>query len=127
MTRPALCVLAVVALLAEGCGEEPEREPAAPAPAPAPAPAAITERDNGKSFTLAPGAGTSLRLAGDYDWSEPAVDGRAVALSRVDYFQDPGFTEWAVLAVGEGTASIRARGTAAQGRPLRFQVRIVVR
>ena len=92
-----------------------------------PAPAAITERDDGESFTLAPGAGISLRLSGDYAWSEPVVDGGAVELSRVDYFQDPGFSEWAVQAVGQGTASIRASGTAAQGPPLHFRVTIVVR
>jgi hypothetical protein len=113
-------VLALLALLAEGCGEEAarEREPAAPAPAPQ----VITARDHGKTFTLAPGAGTSLRLSGDYDWSEPAVAGDAVALARVDYFQDPGFSEWAIEAVSAGTATIAARGTPT----LRFQVKIVV-
>ena len=123
-------MLALLALLAEGCGDEParEREPAAPAPAPAPQP--ITERDSGKAFTLALGAETSLQLSSDHDWSEPTVDGQAVELTRVDYFQDPGFREWTVQAVGAGTASIAARGTptcaGCPDTPLRFQVRLVV-
>jgi hypothetical protein len=120
--RPALFVFALLALLADGCGEEAERERGAEA---RPAPRAITEADSGESFTLAPGSGTSLRLSGDYDWSEPAVRGEAVQLARVDYFQDPGFSEWTVVAAAPGTATISARGTGAS-TPLRFQVRIIV-
>jgi hypothetical protein len=129
MTPPIFCVLVLVALLAEGCGDEPARERetrATPTPASAPAPATITERDSGASFTLAPGAETNLQLSGDYEWSEPAVSGDAVQLARVDYFQDPGFSEWVVLAVSAGTATISARGTRGSGPPLRFQVKIVV-
>jgi hypothetical protein len=135
MTRPALCVLALLAVLAEGCGEEAARERGTgAAPSPRPAPRAITEADSGEAFTLAPGAETSLRLSGDYEWSEPAVEGEAVQLARVDYFQDPGFSEWAVLGVRPGTATIAARGTpacdprskACPSAPLRFQVKIVV-
>jgi hypothetical protein len=130
MTRPALCLLALLAVLAEGCGDEPARERDAGAtPTPAPAPRAITEADSGESFTLAAGSETSLRLSRDYEWSEPTVDGDAVELARVDYIQDPGFSEWAVPAVRPGTATIAARGTPACAGcpgPLRFQVRIVV-
>ena len=130
MTRPALCVLALLALLAEGCGEQAARQREPAGAAPAPAPQTITDADSGESFTLAAGAETSLRLSGDYQWSEPAVSGDAVRLARVDYFQDPGFSEWTVQAVSAGTATIAARGTAAcagcPDTPLRFQVRIVV-
>jgi hypothetical protein len=123
MTRPALCIVALLAVFADGCGEEAAREPgASPAPTPRAAPRTITEADSGASFTLAPGAETSLRLSSDRTWSEPAVSGDAVELSRVDYFQDPGFSEWTVLAVSAGTASISSRGTPT----LQFQVKIVV-
>jgi hypothetical protein len=123
MTRPALCVFALLAVLAEGCGEETARERGAGAP---PAPRAITEAHSGETFTLAPGSETSLRLPGGYEWSEPTVAGAAVQLARVDYLQDPGFSEWTVLAVQPGTATISARGTRARSAPLRFQLRIVV-
>jgi hypothetical protein len=133
MTRPIFCVVVLVAVLAEGCGDEAARErgaEATPPPAPAPAPRTITERDSGASFTLAQGAETGLRLSGEYTWSEPAVSGDAVQLTRVDYFQDPGFSEWVVQAVSAGTVTIAARGTPAgaggSGAPLRFQVKIVV-
>jgi len=131
MTRPALCVFALLAVLAEGCGEEAARERGAGA---APSPREITEADSGESFTLATGSETRLRLSWDYVWSEPTVDGEAVQLARVDYFQDPGFSEWTVLAFRPGTATIAARGTpACAGRarscpdaPLRFRVRIMI-
>ena len=93
----------------------------------------ITETDSGRTLTLAPGSETSLRLSGDYEWSEPTVRGDAVQLTRVDYFQDPGFSEWMVRAVQPGTATIAARGTpdcAGQAgcadAPLRFQLAITV-
>jgi hypothetical protein len=38
------------------------------------------------------------------------VRGDAVDLAHADYFQDPGFSEWAVLAVRPGTATISAGG-----------------
>jgi hypothetical protein len=132
VTRLAFCVVALLAVLADGCGEE-SREGGAgeTAPRPRAAPQTITEADSGEAFTLAPGSGTRLRLSGKYVWSEPIVRGDAVQLTRVDYFQDPGFSEWTVLAVRPGTATIAARGTCAgQERcpdaALRFQVEITV-
>jgi hypothetical protein len=133
--RIVLCVVALLAMLVDGCSEEPSREGGAgeTAPPPPPAPQTITEVDSGESFTLAPGSETRLRLSGEYVWSEPTVRGDAVELARVDYFQDPGFSEWTVLAVRPGTATIAARGTPActgQKRcpdaPLRFQMEITV-
>ena len=135
MTRLVLCVIALLAVLVDGCGEEASREGGAgeTAPPPRAAPQTITEVDSGESFTLAPGSETRLRLSGEYVWSEPTVRGDAVELARVDYFQDPGFSEWTVLAVQPGTATIAARGTpacAGQQRcpdaPLRFQIEITV-
>ncbi|HEU4865670.1 MAG TPA: hypothetical protein VFT76_05425, partial [Actinomycetota bacterium] len=98
----------------------------------APPPQTITEADNGASFTLSPGSGTSLRLSGQYVWSELTLRGDAVELARVDYFQDPGFSEWTVLAVRPGRATIAARGNPqcadqpCPDRPLRFEIEITV-
>jgi hypothetical protein len=124
VTRLALCIYGLVAVLVAGCGEEPAREQGAGM---SPAPRTITEEHSGRSFALAPGSGTALRLPGEYEWGEPAVRGEAVRLARVDYLQDPGFSEWIVAAVRPGTATIAALGApAGAGRPLRFQVEIAV-
>lgn len=131
--RLLLCI-ALLALLADGCGEEASREGAEEtAASPRAAPQLITEADSGESFTLALGSETRLRLSGKYVWSEPSVSGDAVELARVDYFQDPGFSEWTVPAVQLGTATIAAEGTpacAGQERcpdaPLRFGMEITV-
>lgn len=134
MTRLVLCVVALLAVLVDaGCGEEEGGAGETVSPPRAAAPQTITEVDSGESFTLAPGSETRLRLSGKYGWSEPTVRGEAVELARVDYFQDPGFSEWTVLAVQPGTATIAARGTpACAGQepcpetPLRFQLGITV-
>jgi hypothetical protein len=135
VTRRTLYVIALLVVLVDGCGKDPSREGGAgdTESPPHAAPPTITEVDSRKSFTLSRGSETSLRLSGQYAWSEPTVRGDAVELARVDYFQDPGFSEWAVLAVQPGTATIAARGTpacAGRGRcpaePLRFQIEIIV-
>lgn len=135
MTRLFRCVIALLAVLAAGCGEEASREGGAGETARPPRAArpTITEVDSGQSFTLGLGSETRLRLSGKYAWREPTVRGDAVELVRVDYFQDPGFSEWTVLAVRPGTARLAARGTpacAGQTRcpdePLRFQVEMTV-
>jgi hypothetical protein len=135
VTRLVICVFALLPVLVDGCGGEAPRESGGgeTAPQPRAVPQTITEADSGESFTLAPGSMTRLRLSGEYEWSEPTVLGAAVELARVDYFQDPGFSEWAIVAVQPGTATIAARGTpacAGQDRcgdaPLRFQLEIGV-
>jgi hypothetical protein len=135
VTRGLVLFLLVLTLVVDGCGEEASREGGAAETDPArrAAPQTITEVDSGESFTLTPGSETRLRLSGQYVWSEPTVRGDAVELARVDYFQDPGFSEWTVLAVQPGTATIAARGTPAcagqepcGGAPLRFQLEITV-
>jgi hypothetical protein len=131
VTRVVL-LLALVAVLADGCGEEEAPEGGAAESVPV-SPRAITEADSGESFTLPAGSELRLRLSGDYEWSEPTVHGGAVELVRVDYFRDPGFSEWVVHAARSGTAKIAARGTPAcagqagcPDEPLRFQVAITV-
>jgi hypothetical protein len=117
----------VVALVACG-GEDPVAGDGATEP-----PDAITAADSGETYTLAPGDETSLRLSGEYEWEEPAVSGDAVELSPVDYFQDPGFSEWLVRAVRPGSAKISSTGMpACAGQhgcpddPIEFQVTITV-
>ena len=85
-------------------------------------PLTISERDNGKRFTIHRGAQGSLRLSHDWRWTEPRVSTRTVTLTQVDYFVDPGFNEWEIHARRRGTAVITARGV--PGR--RFRVTIVV-
>ena len=122
--------LLLLVLLLAACGGESD---VGTESAPTRAPAAITAPDSGKTFTLAPGLETSLRLSSEYDWSEPVVEGGAVTLSPVDYLQDPGFSEWLVQATGAGTATISSVGEPAcegeHGCPdeaFRFQVTITV-
>ena len=86
-------------------------------------PVAISERDSGKRFTIHRGAEGTLRLSHDWRWTDPRVVGRAVRLTAVEYFVDPGFDEWTIEAVRRGRAVITARGTPAR----RFTVTIVVR
>jgi predicted secreted protein len=125
VTRLAICVFALLTLVVDGCGGEASSESGAgeTASQPRAAPETITEADSGESFMLRLGSATSLRLSGS--WNEPAVRGPAVELTRVDYFQDPGFSEWLVRAVRPGTATITARGTQAAA-PLRFRIEITV-
>jgi hypothetical protein len=129
------CVVAVLAALLAGCSDESAREGATgeTGPSPRAAPPTITEADSGESFSLPRDSQTSLRLSGEYLWSEPKVRGDAVQLTPVNYFQDPGFSEWSVLAVRPGTATIAAQGTPAcageagcADDPLGVQIEIVV-
>jgi predicted secreted protein len=130
----SLCVFAFLALLVDGCGNASREGGTGETPSGTrAAPQTITEADSGESFMLQVGSKTALRLAGKYSWSEPTVRGEAVELTRVDYFQDPGFSEWLLRAVRPGTATIAARGTPAcagqepcPDEPLRFQVEITV-
>ena len=79
------------------------------------------------------GGQTSLSLSSEYVWDEPVVEGDAVELGRVDYLQDPGFSEWTVGGVRPGTAAISSLGTPAcdgehgcPDEPVRFRVTITV-
>jgi hypothetical protein len=124
--------LLVVALAACG-GDGPGGPETQTGGAPAEPPEAITAADSGASFALAEGAEVPLRLSSEYVWDEPAVEGVAVELSRVDYLQDPGFSEWIVLGAQPGTATISSLGESAcagqhgcPDEPVRFRVTITV-
>ena len=96
--------------------EEPEPLPTEPTPtkdggmSPEQSPPVVTDADDGRSFSLAVGSETSLQLDSAWFWDEPAVQGDAIVLTRVDYFTDPGFMEWIVTAQQPGTAVIMAHG-----------------
>jgi predicted secreted protein len=114
--RELCCAAALVPALFGACGGEDAPvgegagESTTPALAPDQAPRVITEADAGSTVMLPVGGETSLRLSSDYVWNEPAVRGEAVQLARVDYIQDPGFSEWVVTAVAPGKATILAAG-----------------
>lgn len=134
MIRAVLCALAVVPALFGACGEEGEEAGERGAPPAKEAPLQITEADNGATVELPAGGETNLRLSNEYLWSGPAVRGAAVTLAPVDYLQDPGFSEWVVMAQTPGEATIAATGEPAcagqegcDDTPLAFQVTIVVR
>jgi hypothetical protein len=120
--------LVVLALVACGGGEGPVAGDGQ-----SESPEVITADASGETFTLAPGAETSLRLSSEYVWSEPALSGDAVELSPVNYLQDPGFSEWLLRAVDRGTVTISSLGTPAcagqhdcPDEQVRFQVTITV-
>jgi predicted secreted protein len=136
-----VAVVALVLLPLVACGGDeasgPAGEPAAsmsqPATAPRQSPQVLTEADSGATIALPTGGETSLRLSSGWVWEEPVVDGDAVQLAVVNYVQDPGFSEWVVMAVAPGEATIASSGVAAcAGQdgcavgPQDFQVRITV-
>ena len=138
VVRVAVLALLLVPLAAcsgdeaSGPAEEPSPSTSEPAP-PRQSPQVLTEADSGAAIGLPTGGETSLRLSSDWVWEEPVVDGDAVQLVTVNYLQDPGFSEWVVMAVAPGEATITASGRAAcagedgcADGPQDFQVTITV-
>jgi hypothetical protein len=78
---------------------------------PPPAPALVTQAQSGKTYSLAPGHETALRLSGRWGWTPPRASGRGLELLPIEYFRDPGYSEWRVVAVARGRFTIRSRGT----------------
>ncbi len=96
----------------------------------------LTREDSGRTLTLTPGGVALLRLTGSDRGSaagpgsgmrsgpgsgpaasgEATADGPAVAVVPVTYATDPGYREWEVRAVREGTAVVRAGGGTRQVR-----------
>jgi predicted secreted protein len=70
----------------------------------------ITPAQTGKTIHLAKGKTATLRLSHRWSWTEPRVSSKAVDLTSVSFFVDPGYSEWVVTARRKGTATIRATG-----------------
>lgn len=81
------------------------------APAGATAHPLITQASSGKSFRLAHGATATLRLGGRWTWAQPRLGSKSIELTPIEFFVDPGYSEWVVTARRRGTATIRAAGT----------------
>jgi len=79
-------------------------------PASAATPPLITPAQTGKTFRIAKGKTATLRLSSKWAWTEPRVSSKAVDLTPVEFFVDPGYSEWVVTARARGKATIRATG-----------------
>jgi hypothetical protein len=90
---------------------------------PPPAPAIITQAQSGRTYRLANGREVSPRLSGWWAWTEPRPSAPGLRLTAVEYFRDPGFSEWRVAATGRGTFSVRSVGMRG-GAARRFVVTI---
>jgi len=81
--------------------------------APAPPPlvrSPLTPAQSGRTFRLAKGGTATLRLPGGWSWTEPTASSRAVELTPVEFFVDPGYSEWKLDARARGTVTIRSVG-----------------
>ena len=70
----------------------------------------LTQAASGKVVKLAKGESATLRLSNRWRWSEPQVSTKAIELTPVEYFVDPGFREWTIDARKSGRATIRSLG-----------------
>ena len=80
------------------------------AAAAAPTQRPITQADSGRTFRVVRGGHATLRLSNRWVWSDPHVSTKAVELTPVEYFVDPGFREWRITARARGKATIRSAG-----------------
>ena len=71
----------------------------------------ITERDSGKTFKFSQATQARLRLSNQYVWQVPRISGTAIALEPVQYFRDPGYTEWNIKVMAPGSARISSTGS----------------
>ena len=71
----------------------------------------ITQAYSGRTIQLTKGRSGPLRLSHRWRWSDPSVSTKAVRLTPVEYFVDPGFSEWTIEARKVGRATIRSVGT----------------
>jgi len=70
----------------------------------------LTEQDSGAQVSLAVGQEQPLRLGSAWSWSEPVVDGEALAVTPVEFLVDPGYVEWLVTGARAGTATLEVVG-----------------
>jgi hypothetical protein len=73
-------------------------------------PPPLTQRSTGKTFRVTKGGQMTLRLSNRWQWSDPLVTTKAVELTPVEYFVDPGFREWKIRGHKRGSATIRSLG-----------------
>jgi len=71
----------------------------------------ITQAASGKTFHLTKGATATLRLSHRWQWSDPVASSKAIDLTPVSYYVDPGFSEWTIDARKPGRVTIHATGT----------------
>jgi hypothetical protein len=90
-----------------------------------PAPKIVTLRNSGQTLTMKKGREVQLRLTERYQWVGPLVRGKAVRLTEINFFVDPGYRAWTVTARRLGKAVVSAVGHGTTTR--RFRVTFVVR
>ena len=71
----------------------------------------ITQAQSGRTYRLRVGGSATLHLVHSWAWSAPRLSSRAIELTPIMYFRDPGFTAWDIRARARGTATIRSVGT----------------
>jgi len=115
-TAPLIAALGLAAVLAVGASSA-TRPP-------------LTQASSGKTIHIAKGESITLRLTNSWHWSDPTVSSKAVVLTPVEYFVDPGFSEWTIDAHKRGSATITSFGRAGCVRcalaTRKFRVTIVV-
>jgi hypothetical protein len=62
--------------------------------------------------SLAVGDSVSVRLGGPWLWRDPVVDGGAIEVAQVNFFVDPGYSEWTVRGMQAGRATLQINGEA---------------
>ena len=72
------------------------------------APKIVTMRHNGATFTMRKGAHRELRLTERYRWAGLRVKGSAIRAVRIDFFRDPGYLAWDLIAQARGKAVVTA-------------------
>jgi hypothetical protein len=70
----------------------------------------ITQAASGKTFHVAKGRSMTLRLSNRWHWSDPRTTTRAIELTPVEYFVDPGFREWTIQGRARGRVTIHSLG-----------------
>jgi len=103
LVRAALITTAVAAAAATGGTGSAGIPPRAPS--------VITQSQSGKTYRVARGTSLALRLSGQWQWTEPRPTPQRVELTPVEYFVDPGYSEWKLDAHTRGTVTITSTGT----------------
>ena len=70
----------------------------------------LTQASSGKTVQLGKRGSATLRLSNRWRWTEPQASTKAVELTPVEFYVDPGFREWTIRARKAGRATIRSVG-----------------